>query len=85
MESTKPSESLVINPQCPNCPPDASPSGKVDAETGTPDEGVTPPATDTIGAHGTASNDGWQLVLVALAALIATVLIITPSSRKNRR
>ena len=77
--------SVVINPQCPSCPPDASPSGKVDAETGTPDEGVTPPATDTIGAHGTASNDGWQLVLVALAALIATVLIITPSSRKNRR
>ena len=34
---------------------------------------------------GTASNDGWQLVLVALAALIATVLILTPSSRKNRR
>ena len=75
----------MINPQCPNCPPGASPSGKVDAETGTPDEGVTPPATDTIGAHGTASNDGWQLVLVALAALIATVLILTPSSRKNRR
>ena len=72
-------------PSAPTARPGASPSGKVDAETGTPDEGVTPPATDTLGAHGTASNDGWQLVLVALAALIATVLILTPSSRKNRR
>jgi hypothetical protein len=85
VESSSPTESLVINPQCPNCPPDASPSGKVDAATGTPHEGVTPPATDTLTASGTASNDGWQLVLVALAALLATVLILTPSSRKNRR
>ena len=31
------------------------------------------------------SNSGWQLVLVALASLIATALILTPATRRNRR
>ena len=84
-ESERPTESLVINPQCPNCPPDASPSGKVDAATGTPHEGVTPPATDSITHKTNPSNSGWQLVLVALASLIATALVLTPATRRNRR
>jgi hypothetical protein len=81
---SSPVESATPTPT-PTPTPTATPSGKVDAETGTPDEGVTPPATDTIAAHSSTSNDGWQLVLVALAALLATVLILTPSARKNRR
>jgi hypothetical protein len=85
VESTSPTASIVVNPQCPNCPPDASPSGKVDAATGTPHEGVTPPATDSITHKTNPSNSGWQLVLVALASLIATALILTPATRRNRR
>jgi hypothetical protein len=85
VESSSPTESLVINPQCPNCPPDASPSGKVDAATGTPHEGVTPPATDSITPKTNPTNSGWQLILVALASLIATALILTPATRRNRR
>jgi hypothetical protein len=85
VESESPTESLVINPQCPNCPPDPSPSGKVEAATGTPHEGVTPPATDSITHKTNPSNSGWQLVLVALAALIATALVLTPATRRNRR
>ena len=85
VESSSPTESLVINPQCPNCGPDASPSGKVDAATGTPHEGVTPPATDSITPKTNPTNSGWQLILVALASLIATALILTPATRRNRR
>ena len=62
------------------------PEGSVEAATGTPKEDVTPPSTDTLTpANNTPSNDGWQLVLIALAALLATALILTPASRKVRR
>ena len=57
----------------------------MDAATGTPHEGVTPPATDSITHKANPSNSGWQLVLVALASLIATALILTPATRRNRR
>ncbi len=73
---------------CADCVPSTHsvPSGSVDGATGTPDEGVTPPATDTLTpSNTTASNDGWQLVLIALAALISTALILTPATRKARR
>jgi hypothetical protein len=65
-------------------PPDG-PKGSVDAETGTPE--VTPPSTDSIGGGTTSSpsGSGWQLILVAVAAILATALIVTPASRKSRR
>jgi hypothetical protein len=62
------------------------PEGSVEAATGTPKEDVTPPSTDALTpANNTPSNDGWQLVLIALAALLTTALILTPASRKVRR
>ena len=62
------------------------PKGSVEAATGTPKEDVTPPSTDTLTPAGsTPSNDGWQLVLIALAALLATALVLTPATRKVRR
>jgi len=64
----------------------STPEGSVEAATGTPKEDVTPPSTDALTpANNTPSNDGWQLVLIALAALLATALILTPASRKVRR
>jgi hypothetical protein len=65
--------------------PVETPVGSVDAETGTPNEDVTPPSTDTLTPTNTPSSDGWQLVLLALAALLSTALILTPASRKARR
>ena len=62
-----------------------TPVGSVDAETGTPNEDVTPPSTDTLTPTNTPSSDGWQLVLLALAAMLSTALILTPASRKARR
>jgi hypothetical protein len=62
------------------------PDGSVEAATGTPKEDVTPPSTDALTpANDTPSNDGWQLVLIALGAVLATALILTPASRKVRR
>jgi hypothetical protein len=54
-------------------------------ETGTPEEEKTPPQTDTIGSGSTPTSGGWQLVLLALAAILATALIVTPAGRKTRR
>ena len=72
---------------CADCTPASHsvPSGSVDSETGTPNEDVTPPSTDTLTPPNTPSSDGWQLVLLALAAMLATALILTPASRKARR
>ena len=54
----------------------ASPSSGVEGVTGTPPpagnvEGVTPPPTDTIALSRTGNDEGWRLVVLALAALIA--------------
>jgi hypothetical protein len=65
--------------------PVETPVGSVDAATGTPNEDVTPPSTDTLTPTNTPSSDGWQLVLLALAALLSTALILTPASRKAGR
>ena len=87
VESVPVESDPVVTP-CAECAPATQtvPDGSVEAETGTPDEDVTPPSTDTLTpTNTTASNDGWQLVLIALAALIASALVLTPASRKIRR
>ena len=62
------------------------PSGSVEEVSGTPEEeDKTPPSTDSIGAGSTPTSDSWQLILLALSAVLATALIVTPSSRKARR
>ena len=77
-----PVESESIPVESASIPTD--PSGSVDAETGTPE--ITPPSTDVIGSDsGSTPGAGWQLLLVALAAILATALIVTPATRKTRR
>ena len=85
-------ESVPVVTPCADCTPAThgvptpTPKGSVEAATGTPNEDVTPPSTDTLTpTNNTPSNDGWQLVLIALAALIASALVLTPASRKIRR
>jgi mucin-2 len=58
-------------------------SGVVDAATGRPR--VTPPPTDTLPTSGTPNGDSWRLVLMGLAALLATVLLLTPVRATTRR
>lgn len=71
--------------------PTPTPTGSVDAETGTPDptgsvqaETGTPtttlPPTDTLTASA-AANDSWRLLLIAMAGILATVLVLTPSKK----
>jgi len=82
-ESESPSEEVSESPSGSVEEFTEEPSGSVEEVTGTPEEEVTPPSTDTIGAGNTASSSGLQLVLLGLAALVATALIVTPS-RKRR-
>ena len=51
------------------------PTGGVEGATGTP--GVTPPPTDTLGATTTPSSDGWRVVFIGLAAILAATLAFT--------
>ncbi|OGO56842.1 MAG: hypothetical protein A2V85_13720 [Chloroflexi bacterium RBG_16_72_14] len=64
---------------------ETTPEGSVEAETGTPD--VTPPSTDTGSISGPSSPSGsaWQLLLVAMAGLLATVLLLTPAAEARKR
>jgi hypothetical protein len=78
-------ESVPVESESVPVESESIPDGSVEAETGTPEEQVTPPSTDTLTPSSTPSNNGWQLVLIALAALLSTALILTPASRKARR
>ncbi len=73
----------------PSPSPSPSPTGAVEGATSQPTGGVlgvTAPPTDTLGG-GTPSapSDGWRLGLLAMAALLATALVLTPSPKRERR
>ena len=53
-------------------------SGDVEQATGTPR--VTPPPTSTLPVSGTPGGDTWRIALLAIAALLAMVLLLTPAS-----
>jgi hypothetical protein len=63
-----------------------TPVGGVQGATGTPNVSTTLPPTDST-ATGTTepASDGWQAVLIALAALLATVLLLMPTSVPARQ
>jgi hypothetical protein len=58
-----------------------SPTGGVGAATGTPGvPGVTLPPTDTLTSGTSApAGDGWRLILLAMAGLMAAALLVTPA------
>ncbi len=64
----------------PTTAPTPTPAGGVGGATGTP--GVTLPPTDTALTPGGASQagDGWRLILLAMAGLLASALLLTPAS-----
>jgi hypothetical protein len=65
--------------------PTATPTGEVGGVTGTPR--VTLPPTDTIGdtTGSTPSSEGWRLILLAMAGLLAAALLLTPARRARKR
>ncbi len=61
--------------------PTPAPTGVVGGATGTPNvPGVTLPPTDTLSAGPSApAGDGWRLILLAMAGLMAAALLVTPA------
>ena len=56
---------------------------QVEGATGHP--AVTLPPTDTLGSPAAPSSDSWRILLIALAALVATALVLTPATASRRR
>ena len=52
------------------------------AETGTPS--VTLPPSD-MSSNGPTGSDSWRIALVAIAALLASALVMTPATSRSRR
>jgi hypothetical protein len=76
-----PTESGSVPPTGGELPLESTnPTGGVEGAVGTPPaNGATPPPTDTAPAIKTAGDDGWRVVLLGLAALIAAAVLIVPS------
>ena len=51
--------------------------------------GLTPeptlPPTDTVGPARSPAPDGWRVMLVVLAGILATILVITPKRERRPR
>jgi hypothetical protein len=67
----------------PTAAPTATPTQVVLAETGVPT--VTLPPTDGLSGTSGMSGDGWRILLIVAAGLLATVLVLTPSRTAGRR
>jgi hypothetical protein len=70
---------IVLVDNAPEATP--SPTGGVGGATGTPGvPGVTLPPTDTLTSGTSApAGDGWRLILLAMAGLMAAGLLVTPA------
>ena len=60
-----------------------SATGSVGGETATPPSNTLPP-TDTGGATSTPTADGWRVMLVVLAGILAAALVSIPIGGTNR-
>ena len=82
---------VVTAEPTPEPTPDATvaPTGGVGGATGTPaaTAGVTLPPTSTLGGGDGSTGDGWRVLVLAMAGLLAAALLLTPASvvRKDRR
>jgi hypothetical protein len=63
--------------------PDPTPEASVGGVTATPN--ITLPPTDTIGGTAAPGSNAWQIMLVVMAGLLASVLVLTPSRTARRR
>ena len=63
----------------------SSSSQSVHGETDVPAPRITLPPTDTLSAPSGPSNDGWRIVLIVGAAVLAGFLLLTPAGASRRR
>lgn len=71
-------------------PPAPTPTGGVGGATGTPPAAATAdptlPSTSTLDGTGSGSaSDGWRLILLALAGVLAAALLLTPARAVVRK
>jgi hypothetical protein len=80
----EPSQGAVLDETADRTPgPSATPHiGAVLAEQGTPS--VTLPPTDTVDAPVAAQSDGWRVILLGLALIIAALLLSTVPAQRRR-
>ena len=64
--------------------PVETPDGSVEAETGTPHEGLTPPPTDTLDEGGQTSDPTTALLLIAAIALGAGLSVDRARAKARR-
>jgi hypothetical protein len=48
------------------------------------DPKVTPPPTSSGGTTETPSDGSWRMALLAMAALLAMLLVLTPTAKRRR-
>jgi len=62
-----------------------TPAGGVGGATGTPRTSTLPPTDTSLSDTPGSASDGWRAILLGLAALMATVLLITPTGNPATR
>lgn len=63
--------------------PTPTPTGEVGGATATPHR--TLPSTDTVGSTNGPLGDGWRIVLLGLAGILAAALLLTPATAVVRK
>ena len=63
--------------------PTATPSGSVEAVTGTPE--ITPPPTDSLTSASGSPNNSWRLLLLGMAGILAGILLLMPAEPERTR
>ena len=66
----------------PSTQPSTQPSGSVLGETGAPQ--ITPPPTDAVAQPGS-TGTSWQLIVLAIGGLAASLIVLTPAKARKRR
>ena len=65
-----------------NTPETPQGTGGVGGATGTPH--VTTPPTDTLTGSAQPTSESWRLMLIVMAAVLSSILVLTPSRRRRR-
>ena len=78
----QPTTAPTADPAQPTVAPTSTPVGDVKGVTGKPE--LTPPPTDTMSASTTTTGSSWQMLLLGLAGVLATVLVLTPATSRKR-
>ncbi len=79
-----PTPPVIVPTPTPTPEPTPEPTGEVLAETGAPQ--VTLPPTDALsGSTQAPTNESWRMILLAMAGILATTLLLTPTMAPAKR